>query len=834
MLVGPGRERRRGRRRRRHRRRHPHREPQPPVGHRALPGRGHRRRRHPPRHLHHGRPADRPDGPAALRSARRPPQPLDRRGRRVAASPATATRSACRPSAARSSSTRRYAGQPAGQRAVPRRPAHRAAGARPGHAASATSPCCSARPPGATASAASACWPRPASATTRPTPPSARACRSATRSRRSGSSRRASTLLDAGLVVGIQDLGGAGLTCATSETASARRRGHGRRRVAPCPAREPGMEPFEVMTSESPGADAGHRRARATSTRCSPSARGGRCGPRSSARVTERRRAAHPRRAADGDGPGRRARRRRCTTPPRSTTGPLAAPADLAARRADDPTGCPPPATTAAPTCSALLADTVVGVVAVRPPAVPQHRRGPGGDATVLRLKHPATGADTGRGLALTTDGNHRWCAVDPAAGTAMVVAESVLNLACVGARPLRRRQLPQLRQPRAPRGHVAAVRGDRRHGRGLPGPRRCPVIGGNVSLYNETRGRDIDPTPVVGVLGLSTTSTAAPPGVRLVDGGQAPAARRPDARPAWPAPRGPARRGHLGGHAAAARPRRCTPGCAPRRPGPGRRRTCVAGVHDVADGGLAVALAEMAGRAPASASRVAGHRRPRRRCSPRPPSRVVVCVAAGEVAAAGQTDAAEAGLSAVRLGTAGGDRLVVEGLVDLPLDDASSGLAGRPAGQAGRRGRRAAGAWVGELEFCSGGLVGDPARGASWRFRHERWRTTAFSFAPSRVATWKRSASCSAAITPTSSAPRPPHVVPAGGRGDRPGRFVRALERIEQCGGERQFGGWVQIIARHMCVDALRARSRVVPSESPRSRAPRRRPRAPGLAPRP
>jgi|GEM_PF-761090 len=47
---------------------------------------------------------------------------------------------------------------------------------------------------------------------------------------------------------------------------------------------------------------------------------------------------------------------------------------------------------------------------------------------------------------------------------------------------------------------------------------------------------------------------------------------------------------------------------------------------------------------------------------------------------------------------------------------------------------------------------------------------------------------------------------------------FVRALERIEQCRGDRQFGGWVQIIARHLCVDAVRARSRVVPSESPMS----------------
>ena len=60
----------------------------------------------------------------------------------------------------------------------------------------------------------------------------------------------------------------------------------------------------------------------------------------------------------------------------------------------------------------------------------------PGADAAVLRLKHPTTGADTGRALALTTDGNHRWCAVDPRAGAATVVAEALLNLACVGARP--------------------------------------------------------------------------------------------------------------------------------------------------------------------------------------------------------------------------------------------------------------------------------------------------------------------------------------------------------------------------------------------------------------
>src|SRR5690606_22536605 len=61
---------------------------------------------------------------------------------------------------------------------------------------------------------------------------------------------------------------------------------------------------------------------------------------------------------------------------------------------------------------------------------------GPGDDATVLRLKDPRTGAPTGRGLGLTTDGNHRWCRLDPRTGMAAVVAESVINLACAGAEP--------------------------------------------------------------------------------------------------------------------------------------------------------------------------------------------------------------------------------------------------------------------------------------------------------------------------------------------------------------------------------------------------------------
>ena len=127
---------------------------------------------------------------------------------------------------------------------------------------------------------------------------------------------------------------------------------------------------------------------------------------------------------------------------------------------------------------------------------------GPGGDATVLRLKHPVTGEDTGRALALTTDGNHRWCAVDPRIGTAWVVAESVLNLACVGARPLAVVNCLNFGNPEHPEvmwelSEAIDGMADACRALGLP------VVGGNVSLYNESHGIDIDPTPVIGVLGV-------------------------------------------------------------------------------------------------------------------------------------------------------------------------------------------------------------------------------------------------------------------------------------------------------------------------------------------
>src|SRR5690606_9525072 len=143
---------------------------------------------------------------------------------------------------------------------------------------------------------------------------------------------------------------------------------------------------------------------------------------------------------------------------------------------------------------------------------------GPGGDAVVLRLKHPVTGEDTGRGLAITTDGNHRWCAVDPRAGAAATVAESVLNLACVGARPIAVVDCLNFGNPEHPEVMwqlSEAIDGLADGCRALG----LPVIGGNVSLYNESNGTNIDPTPVIGVLGVVDDLSRRPVAIAQAEG---------------------------------------------------------------------------------------------------------------------------------------------------------------------------------------------------------------------------------------------------------------------------------------------------------------------------
>ncbi len=119
----------------------------------------------------------------------------------------------------------------------------------------------------------------------------------------------------------------------------------------------------------------------------------------------------------------------------------------------------------------------------------------PGSDAAVLRVK-----AD-GSGLAITLDGNPRYCHLDPRQGARLAVAESCRNLVCSGARPLAATNCLNFASPENPEimwQFVEVVEGIAEACRFF----KTPITGGNVSFYNETEGRGIFPTPVLGMVG--------------------------------------------------------------------------------------------------------------------------------------------------------------------------------------------------------------------------------------------------------------------------------------------------------------------------------------------
>ncbi|MFP3905967.1 MAG: AIR synthase related protein, partial [Acidimicrobiales bacterium] len=267
--------------------------------------------------------------------------------------------------------------------------------------------------------------------------------------------------------------------------------------------------------------------------------------------------------------------------------------------------------------------------------------------------------------LALTTDGNHRWCAVDPRAGTANTVAESVLNLAMVGARPLALVNCLNFGNPEHPEVMwqlSEAVDGMAEACQAFG----IPVVGGNVSLYNESRGTNIDPTPILGVLGMIDLLDARPPGVGLVEGGRIVMLGEPSAELAGS--RWAFDRGHHGGTLV---------------PLDGIAHTKLAslvhdlvagglvlGGHDVSTGGLGVALAEMAVASGVgfNVARIADHAE----LFSEAPSRAVLCVAAEDLTTV-ESAANTAGVPISRLGVATGDRLKVKDLLDVGLDDATS-----------------------------------------------------------------------------------------------------------------------------------------------------------------
>ncbi|HTJ31037.1 MAG TPA: phosphoribosylformylglycinamidine synthase subunit PurL [Acidobacteriaceae bacterium] len=141
--------------------------------------------------------------------------------------------------------------------------------------------------------------------------------------------------------------------------------------------------------------------------------------------------------------------------------------------------------------------------------------QGPGSEAGVMRIKGTGTqdsdGVSHERGLAMALDGNGRWCYLDPKLGAMHAVAEAARKVACTGATPVAATNCLNFGNPEKP--EIMAQLSATIDGIG----EACtalgtPITGGNVSLYNETKGVGIYPTPVLGIVGILDDVTKAVP----------------------------------------------------------------------------------------------------------------------------------------------------------------------------------------------------------------------------------------------------------------------------------------------------------------------------------
>jgi phosphoribosylformylglycinamidine synthase len=120
----------------------------------------------------------------------------------------------------------------------------------------------------------------------------------------------------------------------------------------------------------------------------------------------------------------------------------------------------------------------------------------PGADAAVVRIK------ETRKALAIALDGNGRYCAVNPREGAKLVVAEAARNVVCVGAKPIAITNCLNFASPERPEvmwSFAEVIDGMAEACQAF----NTPVVSGNVSFYNETEGRGVLPTPVIGMVGL-------------------------------------------------------------------------------------------------------------------------------------------------------------------------------------------------------------------------------------------------------------------------------------------------------------------------------------------
>lgn len=482
-------------------------------------------------------------------------------------------------------------------------------------------------------------------------------------------------LLDKHLVIGIQDLGGAGLSCATSETAS--RGGVGMDvNVEAVPLREAGLEPFEVMTSESQERMLAIVEPAVLDDVMAVCAR---WEVRASVvgKVTE---GGRLRVLAGWDGEVL------ADVPAASLhedapvyNRPMQRPAWLDRPPTADPAGLVPAPSPreAAEDLLAMLADPSWAYRQYDHQLFLNTVVAPGADAAVLRLSAPGVRPPLGappKGIALSTDGNPRWCALDPRAGTRLAVAESALNVACTGARPVALVNCLNFGNPEHPEVMwqlSEAIDGMAEACNALG----VPVVGGNVSLYNESRGNDIDPTPVVGMLGLLDHLAPGLPTPGFVEGSRVLvlggsvvslaasrwAARHRDNLEGELAPLDPDLHVRLVGFIARVVNERL-----------------VDGVHDISDGGLAVAVAEMAVMSGTGCrlTVASGYED----LFGEGPSRVVVSVPPAHLKTV-LDQALAAGVPSSELGSGGGDRIVLGDLVDVSVAEATAAWKGAMSG---------------------------------------------------------------------------------------------------------------------------------------------------------
>jgi phosphoribosylformylglycinamidine synthase subunit PurL len=460
------------------------------------------------------------------------------------------------------------------------------------------------------------------------------------------------------LLEGLQDLGGAGLTCAVSESAA--RAGMGAvLSLDAVPLREPTLEPFEILTSESQErmlAIVARERLDEVHAICAKwgleatnvgvLTRGGDL----DVRLREETVANVPARSLADDGP--------------VYSRPMSPPLENDDLVAEDPTFA---------TVTAPLGDAVLRLLAA--PNVASKRwvweqydslvqggtvAGSGGDAALVRIE------GTLKALALSTDGKGRYGVLDPYLGAAHAVAESARNVACTGATPLAITNCLNFGNPERPEvmwQFAESVRGIADACRAL----ETPVTGGNVSFYNESGDSAIWPTPVIGMLGLIedyrlAVGTAFADGMVIYLLGESfpelGGSQFAETVLGVVAGRPPAL--DLGRERAL---HRLLAACA--------REDLLRSAHDCGDGGLAVALAEsaMAGSTGFAVS-LPGDTPPHLALFGESASRAVVSVRVDDATAL-EEQAAGFHVPFSRLGETGGPRMVFDQAADVALEDA-------------------------------------------------------------------------------------------------------------------------------------------------------------------